>query len=118
MSTKIINLNLSAVRHEAAVVLESYPHHPYQQAFSIPALRQQLVSFVMNHLPAHFEVMDETETDTIDWNHNPVLAEQRAYIDEILRQGIERVLQDNADWIKTHIPTSVSAGLSSSTWFG
>lgn len=42
MSRQIINLTSDMVAMEIENVLDTYPHHPYQQAFAIPRLHTQL----------------------------------------------------------------------------
>ncbi|MGG6295346.1 hypothetical protein ACQ4M4_13225 [Leptolyngbya sp. AN02str] len=118
MGTKIINSTFSAIQHEVAVVLESYPHHPYQQAFSIPTLRQELMTYVMNHLPGHYQVVDDTQSDVMDWHQDTMLAKHQDDMDNIIHQGIEQILQNHSAWVEHHIPASMSAGVLSSTWFG
>jgi hypothetical protein len=36
--------------------LDEYPEHPYQLAFSISELRQQLIAHILNHIPNRYAV--------------------------------------------------------------
>lgn len=50
MSKSIVNLTIPWVVAEIEQVLETYPHHPYQQAFANPDLRQELIAYVLTRI--------------------------------------------------------------------
>ena len=56
MSATIVNLTVPIVTEEIENVLCRYPHHPYQQAFAIPDLRQKLLVYVLSRVPNQYTV--------------------------------------------------------------
>lgn len=52
----LIKLTLSVVMQEIEDVLDQYPEHPYQSAFSIPELKQKLIDDVHCYVSPHHEV--------------------------------------------------------------
>lgn len=114
MVSTVINLNEQLVVSEVEAVLDSYPHHPYQQAFAIPDLRQELVTYVLNHLPgAGMYVAKERE-----WYGRRSCTVRRLEIEKLLHQGIQAILRQRGDWISHHIPNVAEAGREPSHWFG
>jgi hypothetical protein len=118
MSKTIINLALSAVMDKVESILDTYPSHPYQQAFSIPDLRQKLVSYVLSRIPCHYTVIDDIGDSTIDLKSLYCSTAEDVHMDTIIRQGIDHILQSNADWVDHHIPETTSANFAPSNWFG
>jgi hypothetical protein len=119
MSKTIINLAFSAVSAEAEEVLETYPHHPYQQAFSAPDLRQKLISYVLSRIPSMYVVVEENQEEELcAQSYNCYSEKQRNDIEALIRQGIRQILQDEPDWVAKHIPGEVNSALQPSNWFG
>ena len=56
MSHELINLTLPTVIQEIENVLSEYPVHPYQSAFSIHELRQQLIAHILSQIPNRYAV--------------------------------------------------------------
>ncbi len=112
MAKTVVNLNEQLIISEIEVVLDSYPHHPYQQAFAIPDLRQELVTYVLNHLPGAgmYGVRERYAGQSC--------TARRLEIEKLLHQGIQDILQRRGDWISHHIPQVVEAGREPSHWFG
>jgi ABC-type antimicrobial peptide transport system ATPase subunit len=111
---KMVNLNEQLIISEVEAVLDNYPHHPYQQAFAIPELRQELVAYVLNRLPG--AGMYVTELPSRSWQRS--CTARRLEIEKLLHQGIQEILQQRSDWISHHIPQVVEAGREPSHWFG
>jgi hypothetical protein len=79
----LINLTLTVVMQEIEDVLDQYPEHPYQAAFSMPDLRQKLIDHVQNHVLPHHDV--EARQDVA--SSNP-LAHRSSLLQERLRLGM------------------------------
>jgi len=117
MAKTIVNLMLPVIQTEVETVLETFPDHPYQQAFAAPDMRQKLVSFILSHMPGMYVVMDG-EVICSEGMAASCSGEQRDRIDALIRQGVERILQEESDWVAHHIPEEEDAALSPSNWFG
>ncbi len=55
----VVNLTQQSVLGEIESVLDTYPYQPYQQAFAIPDLRQELIAFVLSRIPCLYSTMSE-----------------------------------------------------------
>lgn len=116
MSKQIINLTSDIVAKEIENVLDTYPHHPYQQAFAIPDLRQKLTAYVLSRTRNFYTVIEDTQETPRNSDSLCNSLEQRLYIEPLIRYGIQSILQENSDWINYHIPTEASPA--PSRWFG
>lgn len=115
MSKKIVNLTSTVVAEEIETVLDTYPHHPYQQAFAIPDIRQKLTVYVLSRVRNLYTVVEEAQ----EISRSPNLCnslEQRSSIEPLVRHGIQHILQENSDWISHHIHNEASPA--PSRWFG
>lgn len=61
MNKQLINLTLPVVIEEIEHILATYPTYPYQQAFSVAGLRQDLVAYVLSRVPNQYAVVEETQ---------------------------------------------------------
>lgn len=119
MSKTIINLSLPLVVQETESILETYPHHPYQQAFSIPDLRQRLICYVLSRMPGMYTVVDDTEQKSVDAESMcSSLEGQKLRLESLIRQGIQSILNDDSEWVNHHIPAQEDPELAPSHWFG
>ncbi|NJL36401.1 MAG: late competence development ComFB family protein [Leptolyngbyaceae cyanobacterium RM2_2_4] len=118
MSKTIVNLTLPVVIEEAEDVLDSYPYHPYQQAFSIPDLRKKLISYVLCRVPGVYTVVEEDDQAMMNPKSLCNSLEQRIQIENLIRQGIEHILRENMDWVDRHIPQETNPAFAPSNWFG
>lgn len=116
MFTETINLTNQLVVEEIEDVLDTYSHHPYQQAFSIPDLRQKLITYVLSQVHNLYTVNEDGEL--LDSRLYSSSLAQRLHIEPLIRQGIIHILQENAAWVRHHIPKPVDAGNAPSQWFG
>ena len=116
--TKVIkNLMLPCIAGEIEDILDGYDHHPYQQAYAAPELRQKLLVYVLNAIPAFYVMMEEAEDfSQINWSLLPPNFRQRLRLSII--QGIQQITEENSTWISHHIPIEPNAGLAPSNWFG
>lgn len=115
MLADIINITLPVVVKEIEIVLDGYPHHPYQQAFATPHLRQKLITYVLSQVPAHYRVY---ESSSVYGGFEGLSLEEHLQVEVLIRQGIQHILCDNAQWASRHIPEAVSVGEAPSHWFG
>lgn len=118
MAKKIINLVISVITDETESILDTYPDHPYQQAFSIPEMRKRLVSYVLSHVPGIYTVVEDVGNSGVGPNMLYLSEEQRTYIQSLIHRGIQHVLDEHTDWVDQHIPQNASPELTPSSWFG
>jgi hypothetical protein len=64
-------------------VLDQYPEHPYQSAFSIPELKQKLIDHVHCYVSPHHDV----EESRVVASSNPS-AQRSSFLQERLRLGM------------------------------
>ncbi len=117
MSKTIVNLTLPLVIDEVESILDTYPYHPYQQAFAIPDLRQKLLAYILSRTYNHYAAVErgaELQTDP-KFSH-PL--EHQLEIEDLIRQGIQHTLQEEADWVSHCIPNESDSAQAASHWFG
>ena len=114
MSFDLINLTLPLVIQEIEDVLNEYPEHPYQSAFSIHEFRQKLIAHVLSQVPNQYAISGEqTSARKPSPLHSSLLAE-RMYLETIVRGGILHILRENADRLteaflqKKHLEPAIS----------
>lgn len=115
--TKVNNLMSPILITEIESVLAAYPDHPYQKAFAISDLRQQLTTYVLSRILNFYAVAEEESEHLID-SHVYSLIGQKPYLKFSIQQGIQQILQKNSDWINRHIPSETDPGNVPSHWFG
>ena len=93
----------AAVFQEIEYVLEDYPLHPYQAAFSIGELRQQLVNHVFRHLPKRYAVRGDAQQPSTDAQLPYRLKQERIRLDVLIRGSILHLLRENADWVSRRL---------------
>ncbi len=118
MSVTIVNLTEPVVAAQIERILDTYPHHPYQQAFSTPKLKQKLIAYVLSRVPNYYTTIEDDELPSANlaasispWNF-------QLDIDTLIHQGIAHILDSTSEWTKRHIPEAVNAGYAASNWFG
>ena len=99
-----------AVFQEIENVLEDYPVHPYQDAFSIAELRQQLVNHVLCHLPQRNSVMGDVQQSSTDTQLPYRLKQERIRLDALIRGSILHLLRENADWVSRQLQNMDRSG--------
>jgi hypothetical protein len=115
MTKTIVNLTLPVVVDQIETALEDYPHHPYQQAFAIPDLRQRLIAYVLSRISNNYTVLEEGENSTHAINCS---SDRILQIKNLVTQGIQDILQQHWEWSTHHIPSELESGLAPSHWFG
>jgi hypothetical protein len=97
MTHELINLTLPLVLREIGDVLDEYPEHPYQSAFSIHEFRQKLIAYVLSQVPNQYAIDGEpAPARRSSSQHSSPLAE-RLYMETVIRGGILHILRENAD---------------------
>lgn len=105
------------VIEEIESVLDTYSDDPYQKAFAIPDLRQQLIAYVLSHVPNIYKVVEDEETPLKSkFLRRPL--EQRLHMEPWIRHGIVQILQENTNLVRQHIPAKVDSGYTPTHWFG
>ncbi|PPS39961.1 late competence development ComFB family protein [Chroococcidiopsis sp. TS-821] len=117
MLKTVVNLTQQAVITEIENVLDTYPCHPYQKAFAIPDLRQELIAYVLNRIPCVYSALDK-EQKSIILNYQLPSSLQQIQLENLIHQGIYSILQEKADWVNRHLPEATQCGLEPSHWFG
>ncbi|WP_155749443.1 hypothetical protein [Scytonema sp. UIC 10036] len=114
----IVNLTLAAVAREIEEVLETYPHHPYQKAFSIPDLRQELTAHVLSQISNCYVVVDHTQKLFITLNSLPCSLDEKECIKDLIHREIENVWHKKEKELSHQIPEELDPGFAPSHWFG
>ncbi|MEM6446937.1 MAG: hypothetical protein AAF704_10295 [Cyanobacteria bacterium P01_D01_bin.123] len=121
MPHSLSNLALQLVQSTLNRVLETYPRHPYQNAFSIPDLRQRLLAYVLNHIPSCYVSVDGLTTRNQPEKVYAEFADEHAETVELFtRIGIDEILAIHGDWVCDRIPNSTECHAIDlpSHWFG
>lgn len=118
MSAAIINLTEIVVSEEIGNVLSTYPDHPYQQAFAHPEMRQKLMAYILSKIPNQYMAIEEEELLRNKDNLSNKCLARRLQIESLVHQGIDQLLEIDAEWINRHIPKSFSPDIEPSHWFG
>jgi hypothetical protein len=93
MSKVLMNLTMPIIIEEIDIVLESAPYYSQHQIFSIPDLRQKLVSYTLNHVRSRYRHIDQDEQTVADLRSNPSSLEEHLQIEAVVRQGIQQLGQ-------------------------
>ncbi|MBW4614849.1 MAG: hypothetical protein KME21_16550 [Desmonostoc vinosum HA7617-LM4] len=122
----VVNLTQQSVIGEIESVLDTYPYHPYQQAFAIPDLRQELVAFVLNRIPCFYSAVSEgqislaeAEKENLPYYKFPRQPlEQQMHLQNLIHQGIYAIVKQKSDWISHHLCETFQPDCEPSHWFG
>ncbi|WP_315791377.1 hypothetical protein [Fischerella sp. JS2] len=118
MTKTIFNLTLPVAVSCIEDVLETYPHHPYQQAFSIPDLRQELIAHVLSQVSNCYVVAEEDQQPCLNLGSLMCSLKDKYCIEDLIRQGIENIMYKREKQLSLQIPEEVDPGLAPSHWFG
>jgi hypothetical protein len=97
MSHELINLTLPTVIQEIENALNEYPEHPYQSAFSIHELRQQLIAHILSQIPNRYAVqgLQQPAKKPKALDSSPM--KERLYMETVVHGSILHILRQNAD---------------------
>ncbi|MCX7595989.1 MAG: hypothetical protein N2235_19975 [Fischerella sp.] len=118
MTKTIFNLTLPVVVSLIEDVLETYPHHPYQQAFSIPDFRQELIAHVLSRVSNCYVVVEEGEQPSVNYQSLACSLKERSCIEDLIHEGIEKIMYKRDKQLSLQIPEEIDPGLAPSHWFG
>ena len=114
----VVNLTEQSVIGEIESVLDTYSYHPYQQAFAIPDLRQELIAYVLSRIPCFYSAVEREQLCTLDYKFPRDCLEQRIRLEHLIHEGIYSIMQEKSDWISRHLCQAVQPGSEPSHWFG
>ena len=97
MSYELINLTLPMVIQEIEYVLDEYPEHPYQSAFSIHEFRQRLIAHALSQVPNYYGVEGEQAPARKPSSRHSSPLTERLYLETVVRGSILHILRENAD---------------------
>jgi|UPI00037870E5 hypothetical protein len=118
MTKTIFNLTLPVVVSLVEEILETYPHHPYQQAFSIPEWRQELIAYVLSRVSNYYVVVEDSEQPCINYQSLACSLKKKSGIEDCIRRGIQKIMRKREKELSWKIPQTVDPALAASDWFG
>ena len=118
MTKTLVNLTLPTVVGEIEQIVETYPHHPYQQAFANPDIRQELVAFVLTQIHNVYVAVEDREPVSANSETTPALTESETHLKSFIHEGIQQVLQAHPELVSHAIPEETDEYLPTSHWFG
>jgi hypothetical protein len=113
-----VKLTQQSVIGEIESVLDTYPYQPYQQAFAIPDLRQELINYVLNRIPCLFSAIAPEKDSLINYKLPRSPLEQQLHLQTLIHQGISSIFQEKSEWISSRLCETVHPGCEPSHWFG
>ncbi|UKO96424.1 hypothetical protein [Nostoc sp. UHCC 0870] len=122
----VVNLTQQSVLGEIENVLDTYSYYPYQQAFAIPDLRQELIAFVLNRIPCFYSAVAELQLVPPSCDQESQVnqklprspLEQQLHVQNLIHQGIYAIFQAKSAWISHYLCESVEPSSEPSHWFG
>ncbi|MCC5636377.1 hypothetical protein LC593_11000 [Nostoc sp. CHAB 5844] len=118
MTKTLVNLTISVVVKKLENILETYPHHPYQEVYANPDIRQILIAYILSRIPNQYITVDEEKPEFICSDSLLRSLERTLHIETIIHQGIEEVLREQIENFHRYIPEVVDPNLVASHWFG
>jgi hypothetical protein len=119
MTKTLVNLTITLVLKKIENILETYTHHPYQEAFANPDIRQTLVAYILSRVPNQYITLDEAEKPEFFCSESLERSlESTSHIESIIHEGIKKVLYEQVDNVHRYIPEAVDPALIASHWFG
>ncbi|WP_265275324.1 hypothetical protein [Nostoc sp. KVJ3] len=123
---QVVNLTQKSVVEEIESVLDAYPYHPYQKAFAIPDLRQELIAFVLTRIPSFYSAisdghisLEDVEQGSLAYYKLPRKSlEQQLHLQNLIHQGICLIVQEKSDWINHNVCETIPPACEASHWFG
>jgi len=108
----LINQTQSIIQRKINEVLETYPHHPYQQIFAHPDHRQELVAYVLNRIPSIYTSVDTTSPEFTLASPTAILVN----VETTIHRGISQLLRGQS--LEHKVPSISDPSLMASNWFG
>ncbi|MGA7938029.1 MAG: hypothetical protein WCA35_31055 [Kovacikia sp.] len=98
-----MNLTLTGVNQTIEDVLDEYPVHPYQSAFSMPELRQKLIAHILSQIPYRPAVEGVEESSSAAQVTHYARLQARLRMEMLVRGSILHILRENAAWLSRHL---------------
>ncbi|AKG22568.1 hypothetical protein [Calothrix sp. 336/3] len=114
----VINFTQQSVIAEIESILHTYPYKPYQQAFAIPELRQELISYIFNRISCFYNATELEQNCSITYKSPRSPLEHQIHLQSLIQQGIYSIMQEKSDWISHHLCEPTQPGCEPSHWFG
>ncbi len=113
----VVKLTSQSVAGEIEKVLDTYAYNPYQQAFAIPDLRQELLDYVVSRIPS-IDSDYAAEKGSIKYKcpRNPL--EVELHLQNLINQGIHSIVQKKSNWISRCLSNTIEPSCEPSHWFG
>ena len=108
----LINQTQSIIEREINEILETYPHHPYQQIFAHPDRRQELVAYVLNRVPSLYTSVDITSPEFTLASPTAILVD----VETTIHRGVSQLLRGQS--FEQEIPSIKDSSRMASNWFG
>jgi hypothetical protein len=113
----VVKLTSQSVAGEIEKVLDTYAYNPYQQAFAIPDLRQELLDYVVSRIPSiDSDYVVEKGCINYKFPRNPL--EVELHLQNLINQGIYSIFQEKSDWIGRCLCDTLESSCEPSHWFG
>ncbi|MEG3861215.1 hypothetical protein [Microcoleus sp. herbarium12] len=114
MQKNLVNITLGIVTEEVGIILESYPKHPYQQAFSHSGLRQDLIAYVLSRVPNKYTAIDSRDSAN-EKVQVRCSSEQLLHIENLIHTGIRDLLHSYPK-VDYRLPAQVKSGSRVGSW--
>ncbi|AOY78512.1 late competence development ComFB family protein [Moorena producens JHB] len=110
MVKTLVHVTTPIVIQEIENVLATYPEFPYQDVFSQSNIRQDLIAYVLNRIPNHYEAIDKIEPSSKSRALRQLSSEQKLYLENWIHTGIYNILHwDNFPMPQTFTSRSISS---------
>jgi hypothetical protein len=96
MADIIVNMTQILVSDEIENVLDSQAEKFYQKAFSLPDLRQELITYVLSRIPNLYSVIKEEQELSMTCNSIYQSAVKQLHIKAVIHQGCHDLLPTGA----------------------
>lgn len=116
MSKTIENLTIKVLLGEIEDILDRYHYHVYRPVFAIPEVKQQLMANVLNRVPACYALVEEGNGYHAGFAIIPHSI--RTQLHQVVIEEIEKLVEDQSEWIIHHIPQESNPAFAPSSWFG
>ena len=98
MAELIINLTLALIHEKIEKVLDEHCNYFYQQAFSLPDLRQELLTYVLSRINISYIAIEEGKHQSIQSNKLDQLLAKRLDLEAVIEEGIDDILPQKNKW--------------------
>ncbi|MGL5065082.1 MAG: hypothetical protein ACRC62_34365 [Microcoleus sp.] len=115
MEKVLVNLTLAVVTEEVENILETYPKHPYQQAFAPSGLRQDLIAYVLSRIPNTYTAIESADSDPHKTVQVRCSSEQLLHIENLIHTGIRDVLY-SYNHVDYCVPQTVRSRAKTANW--